>query len=149
MPIMNSTTTKQFSFLHNQGETSQLIRTIDWSNHQLGAVENWPPSLRTTLSIIMNSQFPMFLFWGDHYTCFYNDAYLPSLGDEGKHPSAMGQSGKDCWPEIWESIHPILEQVKNDKETSFYEDRGLTIFKNDKLENVYRTFCYSPVDDEY
>jgi hypothetical protein len=75
-----------FQFLFGGGEMGQLMRDKDWSNTSLGAVENWPQSLQTTLSIIIHSKFPMFLFWGPELICFYNDAYRPSLGQDGKLP---------------------------------------------------------------
>src|SRR4051812_12059375 len=94
-----------FHFLPGGGEMGELIRTFDWSSTSLGRPEKWPQSLRTTLSIIINSKFPMFLFWGEDHLCFYNDAYRPSLGNDGKH-SAIGQKGAAIWPEIWPDIKP-------------------------------------------
>jgi hypothetical protein len=32
----------------------------------------------------------MFLMWGTDLICFYNDAYRPNLGEQGKHPSILG-----------------------------------------------------------
>jgi hypothetical protein len=36
-----------------------LIRAHDWSRTPLGAVSKWPQSLRTSVSLILNSQHPM------------------------------------------------------------------------------------------
>ena len=77
---------KSALFLNGGGEMGELIRGFDWAGHYLGLPETWPQSLKTTLSIILNSRFPMFLFWGPDSICFYNDAYRPSLGNNGKHP---------------------------------------------------------------
>jgi hypothetical protein len=68
-------------------EMGNLIRAKDWSKTPVGPIDSWPQSLRTTLSIILNSKFPMFLWWGPELICFYNDAYRPSLGNNGKHPT--------------------------------------------------------------
>ena len=108
----------------------------------------WPQSLITTLSIILNSKFPMFLFWGEDLVCFYNDAYRPSLGNNGKHPSALGQGGEACWSEIWPSIKPIIDQVHAGGEANWSEDQLLPIYRNGKMEDVYWTFSYSPVYNE-
>jgi hypothetical protein len=72
-------------FLSGGGEMGHLVREYDWSTTSIGSRDTWPQSLRTTLSIILNSKFPMFLFWGKDLLCFYNDAYRPSLGNNGKH----------------------------------------------------------------
>ncbi|MES2882428.1 MAG: PAS domain-containing sensor histidine kinase, partial [Bacteroidota bacterium] len=79
-------------FLQNSGETGDLILNHNWSQNSLGDIHNWPQSLCTTLGIILHSAFPMFLFWSDELVCFYNDAFRPSLGTEGKHP-AIGKKG--------------------------------------------------------
>jgi hypothetical protein len=76
-------TNKEHYFLQGGGEMGELIRNKDWSKTPLGTPDIWSQSLRTSLGIILNSKFPMFLFWGDKLTCFYNVAYRPSLGNEG------------------------------------------------------------------
>ena len=133
----------QYSFLRGGGEMGALTRAFDWSETSLGPPENWPLSMRTTLGILLHSSFPMFLFWGKELICFYNDAYRPSLGNNGKHP-AIGKPGKEVWPEIWYFIGPIIEQVMTSIEPVWYEDQLLPIYRNGRLEDVYWTFSYSP-----
>jgi len=135
-------------FLSKGGEMGALTRAKDWSNTVVGSVESWPQSLRTTLGLLLNSKFPMFLFWGSEHICFYNDAYRPSLGNDGKHPSILGQNGADSWPEIWDFIKPLIDQVLTDGEATWHEDQLLPIYRNGKMEDVYWTFSYSPVNDE-
>ena len=71
---------KPYYFLESGGELGELIRSYDWGETPVGPVDTWPQSLRTTISIILRSGFPMFLWWGDDMIQFYNDAYRPSLG---------------------------------------------------------------------
>ncbi|TKC05385.1 PAS domain S-box protein [Pedobacter polaris] len=137
-----------FGFIRGGGESSALIRSIDWNKNPLGPINQWPQSLRTTLSIVLNSKFPMFLFWGPDLICFYNDAYRLSLGNNGKHPQAMGQKGIETWPEIWDFIKPLIDQVLAGGEASWNEDHLLPIYRNGKIEDVYWTFSYSPAYDE-
>ncbi len=135
-------------FLAGGGEMGKLIREKDWSKTSLGSPGFWQQSLRTTLSIILNSKFPMFLFWGEDLTCFYNDAYRPSLGKEGKHPSILGMNGEEAWIEIWHIIKPLIDQVLVGGEATWSEDQLIPIYRNGKIEDVYWTFSYSPVNDE-
>src|SRR5689334_9624252 len=86
----------EFSFLANTGEMGELILKHDWSGTSIGKIETWPLSLRLTLYIVLHSSFPMFLFWGEEFLCFYNDAFRPSLGAEGKHP-AVGKKAIVIW----------------------------------------------------
>lgn len=135
-------------FLAGGGEMGELTRQKDWSKTPVGNPETWPQSLRTTLSILLNSKFPMFLFWGPELTCFYNDAYRPSLGINGKHPSILGLSAEEAWPEIWSIIKPLIDQVLAGGEATWSEDQLIPIYRNGKIEDVYWTFSYSPINDE-
>lgn len=85
----------------------------------------------------------MFLFWGEDLICFYNDAYRPSLGTDGKHP-AIGKKGNAVWPEIWEHIGPMIEQVMTTGKPVWFEDQLLPIYRNGHMEEVYWTFSYGP-----
>ncbi|HEU0003308.1 MAG TPA: ATP-binding protein, partial [Ktedonobacteraceae bacterium] len=128
------------------GEMGALMRTIDWSATPLGAVEQWPQSLRTAVSICLASDFPMLIWWGPELVKLYNDAYRIILG--AKHPRAMGQRGKECWPEIWDIIGPMLEGVLNKCKATWSENQLLLLERNGYAEECYFTFSYSPIRDE-
>jgi PAS domain S-box-containing protein len=134
-----------FSFLQGGGEMGELTRNFDWSLTPIGDPECWPQSLRNTVSMILSSKFPMFLWWGDDMIQFYNDAYRPSLGNSGKHPLALGQKAVDCWPEIWDIIYPLIRQVQTTGEGTWSEDLLVPIYRNGKIEDVYWTFGYSAI----
>ena len=87
----------------------------------------------------------MFLWWGDDLVQLYNDAYMPSFGQNGRHPAAMGQKAQECWPEIWDFIYPLIKKVKETGEAVMFEDHLLPIHRNGHLEDVWWTFSYSPV----
>jgi len=147
MELLKSTDT--YNFLEGGGELGELVRNYDWSKTPVGSVDQWPLPLRTTVGIILHSGFPMFLWWGDEMTQFYNDAYRPSLGENGKHPAALGQSALECWPEIWQIIYPLISNVKATGESFFLEDQLVPIFRNGAIQDVYWTFSYSAVFDEF
>ncbi|HKV59552.1 MAG TPA: histidine kinase dimerization/phospho-acceptor domain-containing protein, partial [Ktedonobacteraceae bacterium] len=128
------------------GEMGALMRSIDWSTTPLGAVEHWPQSLRTAVSICLASYFPMLIWWGPGLVKLYNDAYRVILG--AKHPRAMGQRGKECWPEIWDIIGPMLEGVLNEGKATWSENQLLLLERNGYAEECYFTFSYSPIRDE-
>lgn len=125
-----------------------LIRAANWSQTTLGSPDQWPQSLRITINLLLTSRFPMFLWWGPQLVQFYNDAYRPSLGNEGKHPRALGQRGADCWEEIWPVIKPLIDEVLCGKGAVWRENQLIPIYRNGTLEDVYWTFSYSPVQDD-
>lgn len=134
-------------FIAGGGEAGELIRNHDWSRTSLGAPDQWPQNLRATIGILLHSSFPMILFWGKDLICFYNDAYRPSLGNEGRHPG-IGKKGKEVWSENWNFIGPLIEKVISSGESLWFEDQLVTIKRNGKLEDLYWTFSYSPVFGE-
>lgn len=135
-------------FLAGGGEMGALMREKDWSLTPVGDPSTWPQSLRTTINILLKSKFPMFLWWGEDLICFYNDAYRPSLGVNGKHPSILGEPARTAWAEIWPVISPFITQVLNGGEAVWREDQLIPIFRNGQMEDVYWTFSYSPVTDD-
>jgi signal transduction histidine kinase len=135
-------------YLQGGGEMGELTRSFDWESTVLGSPDKWSQSLLTTISIILKSRFPMFLWWGNDLIQFYNDAYRPSMGATGKHPKALGQKGEKCWPEIWPIIKPLIDQVMAGGEATWSEDQLIPIYRNNRVEDVYWTFGYSPVIDE-
>ncbi|AWH86451.1 hypothetical protein HYN59_15640 [Flavobacterium album] len=137
-----------YPFLQGGGEMGELTRSFDWASTPVGPVSQWPVSLRNTVGMILSSKFPMFLFWGSEHIQFYNDAYRPSLGDNGKHPHALGQRGIECWPEIWDTIFPLIQNVRENGISAWHEDLLLPIHRNGRMEDVYWTFSYSAVMDD-
>jgi two-component system sensor histidine kinase VicK len=50
------------AFLNGGGEMGELMRSFDWSKTSIGNPDTWPQSLQTTISILLNSKFPMILW---------------------------------------------------------------------------------------
>jgi PAS domain S-box-containing protein len=88
----------------------------------------------------------MFVWWGPDLIQFYNDGYRPSLRAD-KHPSAVGQRGMECWPEIWPIIGPQVAAVVGEGESTWNTNQLVPINRNGKLEEIYWTYSYSPVRD--
>jgi signal transduction histidine kinase len=130
------------------GEMGARCREIDWGATPLGPVETWSNSLRTTVSIILNSRHPMFLWWGPDLVQIYNDGYRPSLGEGGRHPRALGARGRDFWTDIWEIISPQIQGVMERGQATWHEDQLVAIERNGRIEEVYWTYGYSPVHDD-
>lgn len=136
-----------FPFL-GRGEMGDLIRKKQWDKSVLGALSNWPQSLKTALSIILNSRSPMFLFWGSELICFYNDAYRPSLGNEEMHPRILGLPAQEAWKEVWEIVKQYPEQILSTGKATYVEDQLIPIYRDGKTEDVYWTLSHSPVYDD-
>src|SRR6266403_788913 len=134
-------------FLSGGGEMGALPRGYDWSSSPLGKPESWPQSLRTAVRILLNTNHPMFIWWGPDLIQFYNDAYRQTMGPE-RHPSALGQGGRECWAEIWDIIGPQIEQVMSGGGATWHEDQLVPVTRHGKLEQVYWTYGFSPIDED-
>ncbi len=132
--------------IYGTGEMADRIRAFDWSTTPLGPIRQWPELLLSTVNTLLGSRQPMFLWWGEDLIQFYNDAYRPSIGAD-KHPSALGQRGEECWPEIWHVIRPLIDDVMKRGQAYWSEDQLIPINRDGKLVDVYWTFSYSPVWD--
>ncbi|RKI67284.1 PAS domain-containing protein [Corallococcus sp. AB049A] len=127
------------------GELGALCRAKDWSTHPMGPVEGWPQSLKTAVSMVLGSQFPLIVLWGPELYQFYNDGYRLLMGS--KHPAGLGQGNKECWPEVWHINETIYPRVLNG-ETVTFEERMYPLAPHGYPEEFYLTLCYSPVRDE-
>jgi signal transduction histidine kinase len=128
------------------GAMGALMRSIDWSGTAVGPVERWPQSLRTALSILLETGFPMYIAWGPGLTQFYNDAYRPILGST-KHPAAMGRSTRETFAEIWDIIGPMFQGVLEGTATTVV-DFLLPLDRHGFVEECYFIFSYSPIREE-
>jgi PAS domain S-box-containing protein len=122
-----------------------LMRATDWSRHVIGPVTAWPQSLRTAISIMLESRFAMVVAWGPAFRFFYNDRYRPVLGT--KHPAALGTPGAEIFPEVWSVVGPEFERVRRG-EAFAIDDWLLPLDRNGYLENCWFTLSYSPIRDE-
>jgi PAS domain S-box-containing protein len=134
-------------FLAGGGEMGALTRAYDWSASPLGKPDAWPQSLRTAVRILLNTNHPMFIWWGPEFIQFYNDAYRQTMGPE-RHPSALGQGGRECWAEIWDIIGRQIEQVMSGGGATWHENQLVPVTRHGRLEQVYWTYGYSPIDED-
>jgi hypothetical protein len=132
-------------FLLGGGEMGALMRSHDWMKTPLGTPHEWPQSLKTAVRLLLTTQHPMFIWWGPELIQFYNDAYRQTMGPE-RHPSALGQRGRDCWQEIWDIIGPQIELVMAGEGSTWHVDQLVPVTRHGRRENVWWTYGYSPID---
>ncbi|MEU7501446.1 SpoIIE family protein phosphatase [Streptomyces griseofuscus] len=128
-------------------EVGRDLAEVDWDATPLGPPAGWPQSLRTAVSILLSSRFPMWMAWGEQLTFFCNAAYRrDTLGR--KYPWALGRPANEVWAEIWHDIGPRIEAVLSTGEATW--DEGLLLFleRSGYSEETYHTFSYSPLRDD-
>ena len=134
-------------FLTAPGELGAQILAFDWARTPLGAIEEWPHSLKTVVSLMLSSRQPMWIGWGEQATFLYNDAYIGVLS-MAKHPWALGRPAAEVWAEIWHICGPLADRVFAHGEATLADDVRLFMNRGDFLEEMFFSFSYSPVRDE-
>jgi len=122
---------------------AQLMRSHNWAETSLGAIEHWSPNLCTAVSICLNSRFPMVIWWGKELILLYNDAWLPIVGN--KHPESIGRPGHEVWAEAWDVLGAQLHSVLDTGEATWSDDLLLQLHRYGYLEETYFTYSYSPI----
>lgn len=144
-PYLSNSPSAIPEFLSGGGDMGQRIREYDWSNTLLGGVALWPQSLRSAISICLNSNFPIAIYWGKDLTLLYNDAWSPIPGT--KHPWALGKPAAEVWPEIWDAIEPQFKKAFNG-EPGGSKDALLPMHRHGYTEECYFDFTFTPIYGE-
>ncbi|HEU4376726.1 MAG TPA: ATP-binding protein [Telluria sp.] len=126
-----------------EGEMVRAVNAKDWSATPLGPVAGWPASIRTAVSISLNSNFQISVLSSPDLVYIYNDATVSIFGD--KHPWALGRRVADVWPEAWPTIGPMLMSVLSSGKATRNDDLLLELNRAGFIEECYFTVSYSPI----
>ena len=124
----------------------QFTRSIDWASTPLGPIEEWAPELRSMCNLIMASPHPAAMYWGPDLIAIYNEAYILLAGQ--KHPKLMGQSYRDAWAEIWDSVEGVFLNATATGQATMKDDDCLFIqraFEDGHLEETYFSWSIIPL----
>ena len=124
-------------------EMGGRIRTFDWRRTPLGPIEDWPAALVSILGVCLTAQYPMAIYWGSEGWLLYNDAWRPILGD--KHPWALGRAAHEVWPELWDTISPLLHSVQTTGQAVWRGDELLPMQRFGYTEECYFDYSFNPI----
>lgn len=142
MPDEEGTNTAHLDLMCS-GEMRARIAAFDWSQTPLGPVPQWPQNLKSAVEIMLTSRYPMLVWWGPGLIQFYNDAYVPVLGQ--RHPWGLGQPAAVCWEEAWPFVGALADAVIGQGVSTWSEELEMVMTRNGFPEEVYMTFSYSPI----
>jgi GAF domain-containing protein/PAS domain-containing protein len=135
------------AWVRGGGALGRLVREFDWTKTPLGAIEQWPQSLKTVVRTLLTSRFAMWMSWGPELTFLYNDDYARmTLGK--KHPWALGKPSREVWKEIWDDIGPRIHRVLETGQATWDEALLLFLERSGYREETYHTFSYSPLSGD-
>ncbi|GAB3922174.1 PAS domain-containing protein [Mucilaginibacter myungsuensis] len=134
-----------YSFLEGGEGLGELIRNTEWSRTSFGSPDTWPDSLTSAVSIVLNSGFPIAIYWGADFSLIYNAPWSEIPGE--KHPWALGRPGQEVWPEIWDGLKEEFESVLYKGRSYRRPDAPLYMHRFGYTEECYFDYTLSPIKD--
>ncbi|MES2522898.1 MAG: GAF domain-containing protein [Gemmatimonadota bacterium] len=122
-------------------------RAFDWSTTLLGVPAGWPPALRSTVALVLQSPVAMSLWCGPSFVLVYNDAYRGVLGS--KHPASLGRPGGEVFAELWDVIGADFTAIRLGGAAIALDDVRFELSRGDGSPPAAGWFSYalSPVVD--
>lgn len=120
-------------------------QAFDWRSTPLGAPDQWQEPLRALVRVMLDSNQPMFIVWGQERTLLYNDPYAELLGQ--KHPAALGRDFLEVWHEIRADLEPILSRAFRGEPVQM-NDIELWMERRGFREETHFQFFYAPVRND-
>jgi len=113
MPFLDPSEKSDFerAYFRNPGIMSRKILEFDWDQTPLGALKDWPGSLKLYLAQIMNQDFPQLIFWGPEFIQIHNEGYIHYLPFPADEKNSIGIYPKEYWGELWSMFEPIVQNV--------------------------------------
>ncbi|MFZ1412888.1 MAG: ATP-binding protein [Micropruina sp.] len=133
--------------LTHGGEVGRRVVETDWSDSPLGALEDWPTTLKVAASVCWGSTFPMLVLWGRDHLTLYNDASAPSLGAD-REPDALGKPAPAVWKETWAQVAPRVRRVLDGNGSQMAMDERMLFDRSVPEEEHFVSSAYSPILDD-
>ena len=129
----------------NRPDSAPPLPTTDWSRTALGARDGWPPCLRLTVDILLNSPLPMVLMWGREQIMVYNDAYASLIGLASLR--APGANVPSMQPAAWSWNSAAIRQAW-DGHSASYLGNSLPVWRNGGVTQLALDLYYTPIRDD-
>jgi PAS domain S-box-containing protein len=132
-------------FLAGGGELAERIAAYPWETTPIGPIATWAAPLRNTVALMLRSDVPMVLLWGDDGVMIYNDAYSAFAG--GRDSRLLGSNVREGWDEVADFNDNVMKVGLSGRTLKFTEHE-LVLHRDGRPERVWMNLDYSPVLDE-
>lgn len=116
----------------------------DWPATALGDPVHWPPTLRLTIDILLNSPQAMLLMWGADPIMVYNQAYADLSGLPNLRPP--GGTVPSMQPPAWSWNSDAIAAARDGRCLAYY-GCSLPAWRNGRIEQQALDLYYTPVRD--
>ena len=88
---------------------------------------------------------PAIIFWGADQTQLYNQGYSQIMGP--RHPHYLGAPYRDCWPDTYATIYPMMREVMDEGKVIEITRTLIPLTRYGFTEETYFTFSFVPLRD--
>lgn len=120
------------------------IQKSDWIRAGMGPYDQWPPVLKTTAELVLNTKLPMMIVWGTDLTLYFNSSFTDILGPAWRQ--VLGRRMPEVWAQAWPQIKHFVELARSG-EAVLVENFGVPTHRTEFEELGYFTFSYTPIQD--
>lgn len=129
-----------------EGDLAERIRRYDWAATPLGAIGEWPASLKALVELMLASPQAVLIAWGPDKRLLYNECYaLTILGD--KHPEALGAPFAAVWPDLMDELAPLFSGIAAGEAQKF-EDYRVELPHRPEAPVGWFCFSWAPARDD-
>ncbi|TKX21890.1 histidine kinase-like protein 11 [Elsinoe australis] len=127
--------------------TPHMKRVLEhpWHKTSMGAIETWSTVCKLSVSAMILNPDPRTLYWGSDFTTIYNEHCIPIYSK--KHPSSLGSSPIEAWPETWSMAEPMFLKAMYEGKAAKVEGLQCFLMRNgtDNYEETFFDSTFLPI----
>lgn len=125
------------------------LRTFDWANSRLGPLSSWSNELRLAFNWLVRDRRPATMYWGDHLTLLYNEAFIPMFIRDQKHLLGLECSNAwkhlEAWPEYRLHLGNMFASGYQRGESHVYRDQQIFLDTSWGIEERFFDYSFTPI----
>lgn len=122
---------------------ARAVASFDWASTPLGAIADWPTELRTTVSLMMGTDYAAAIWWGPEFVLIHNQHYQDELlTDRGK---CLGRKFDDIWPDVAHFVRPQLDAVLASGIGESWSDVRIEFVRDNAPVETFWNYSFTPV----
>jgi signal transduction histidine kinase len=141
--IVSATQEDKLSWPTAPGAMAARIRDHAWASTDLGAIDAWPPCLRTSVDLMLHSSVAMSIYWGPSAVTIHNDAFDLLAGD---HSNLLGSHLGSAWREIGPVLRDAMRAGLNGESLSVRHQHFAA--QGGQVGDRWLDFDFSPIPDD-
>jgi len=139
---------KEMPFPVHSGHMAAQIRSLEWKETAIGAIETWPVSLKLAIEWVLAAGHPMVLTWGAAFTvAAYNDVF-EALTQKTGLSAVLGHPFPESWHQFRDRLSDQFARVWSGEPGPLH-DVFLPTQHQGSRENTGFDLTVSPVRDEH